>query len=532
MRALVLILTLWSASPLAAQSITEALRLRVEQLHDAGGASVRGTRLARRDAVAHFFQQRGFEPAWRVPVASDQIRRAIAAIEQEGLTPADYHQAVIETLLASGAARTPSDEADLQVLLTDAVAGIVDHVRYGKVSPSTLDRRWNVDPREGAPPLEAELARIAASPSVFDAIAARAPDHFIYRGLKQALARLRALEAGGGWPTVASGASLKPGATDPRVAQVRARLLATGDLPPGSTTAERTYDAALEAAVKRFQDRHRLTADGAIGKATMDAMNVPVRARIEQVRANLERARWVLGGLQNTFLLVNLPAFKVYYIRDGKNVWEARTQIGREARQTPTFRADLRYLVLNPDWTVPPTILAKDVLGGMKQGKNTIKQKGLTIFDRQGRVVDPASIDWQAATGSAFPYTLRQPPGANNALGRVKFVFPNEHAIFLHDTPSRELFSADRRTFSSGCIRVERPLELAARLLDGEGQWTAEKIQKVVDAGGSETVVLERPLPVLIVYWTVSVGASGDLRVARDVYLHDPPLIRALGRRD
>jgi murein L,D-transpeptidase YcbB/YkuD len=533
LRALVLILTLSSASPLAAQSTTEALRLRIEQLHEGGATTIHGARPLRPDAVAHFFQQRGFDLPWRIPSHSDQTRRAILAIEQDGLTPADYHLATIDALLAKGAARSPADEADLQILLTDAVAALLDHVRYGKVRPSTLDRRWNVDPREGTPALESEVARIAESSSIDRALAARAPDHFIYRGLKQALASLRAIDAKGGWPGVATGPPLKPGGTDARVAQVRARLLVGGDLPAPAAAAEQTYEGALEAAVKRFQERHRLAADGVIGRATLEAMNLSVRARIEQVRANLERARWVLGGLRDTFLLVNLPAFKVYYIRDGTNIWESRTQIGREARQTPTFRADMRYLVFNPDWTVPPTILAKDVLAGMKQGKNTIAQKGLTILDRRGRAVDPGSIDWQSATPATFPYTLRQPPGPDNALGRVKFIFPNEHAIFLHDTPSRELFAPDLRTFSSGCIRVERPLELAARLLEQqEGGWTPEKIQNVLDGGVSETVRLERPLPVLIVYWTVSVGVSGELRFARDVYQRDPPLIRALARRD
>jgi murein L,D-transpeptidase YcbB/YkuD len=534
LRAIVFTLSLLSAWPLAAQTATEALRLRVEQLHEGGVTTIRGGRLLQRDAVAHFFQQRGFEPPWRIPAHSDQIRRAILAIEQDGLTPADYHLAAIDALLARGATRTAADEADLQVLLTDAVAALVDHVRYGKVRPSSLDRRWNVDPRDGAPPLESEVARIAGSSSIDGAIAARAHDHFIYRGLKQALASLRAIDAKGGWPVVTAGPSLKPGASDARVAQVRARLLVSGDLPSGSPATETTYDAALEAVVRRFQERHRLTADGAIGRATVDAMNVSARTRIQQVRANLERARWVLGGLQDTFLLVNLPAFKVYFIRGGTNVWESRTQIGRAARQTPTFRADMRYLVFNPDWTVPPTILAKDVLAGMKQGKNTIGQKGLAILDRQGRAVDPAAIDWQSATPATFPYTLRQPPGPDNALGRVKFIFPNEHAIFLHDTPSRELFATDLRTFSSGCIRVERPLELAARLLERQEDWTPEKISQVVGAGASETVLLEQPLPVLIVYWTVSVGASGELRFARDVYGRDAPLIRALGgaRRD
>jgi len=257
-------------------------------------------------------------------------------------------------------------------------------------------------------------------------------------------------------------------------------------------------------------------------------MNVPAEARVQQLRVNLERARWVVGGLSDTFVLVNLPAFKAYVIRDRKNVWEGRTQIGREARQTPTFRADMKYLVFNPDWTVPPTILAQDVLAGMRKGQNTIAKKRLAILDQQGRTVDPASIDWQNATPGNFRYTLRQPPGPDNALGRVKFIFPNQHSIFLHDTPSRELFTSDQRTFSSGCIRVERPLELAAVLLEGQENWTPARIQEVVDSKQSQTVFLTTPLPVLIVYWTVSVGAGGDLRFAKDVYSLDPAVLRAL----
>jgi murein L,D-transpeptidase YcbB/YkuD len=289
------------------------------------------------------------------------------------------------------------------------------------------------------------------------------------------------------------------------------------------------YDLQLESAVKLFQERHRLAPDGAIGTATVEAMNVSPAARADQIRVNLERARWVINGLSNSFLLVNLPAFKVYFIRDGRNIWETRTQIGREVRPTPTFRADMRYLVFNPDWTVPPTILAKDVIGGFRKGQNPIARKHLTVLDRNGRVVDPSTIDWKSATPRTFPYVLRQPPGADNALGRVKFIFPNAYSIFLHDTPSRELFSADLRTFSSGCIRIERPLELAALLLEGRDGWNAERIEEAVNEGKPQTVVLREAVPVLIVYWTVSVGASGELRFARDVYGHDAPLLRALG---
>jgi len=184
--------------------------------------------------------------------------------------------------------------------------------------------------------------------------------------------------------------------------------------------------------------------------------------------------------------------------------------------------------VFNPDWTVPPTILAQDVLGGMRKGENTIARKRLTILDRQGRPVDPATIDWANATRANFPYTLRQSPGPDNALGRVKFIFPNEHSIFLHDTPSQELFGSDKRTFSSGCIRVENALEFATVLLDGDGRWNRQLIDEAIASGKTETVFLKEPLPVLIVYWTVSVGASGELRFARDVYGRDDPVLRAL----
>ena len=504
---------------------TEALRARVEQIHAAPGTSVGGERLLQPDAVAHFFEKRGFEAAWRLPSGGEQIAQAIRVIERDGLDPADYHAGAIDTL-AQRASSSPAAAIDLQILLTDAVAALVDQVRYGKVKPVSLDPRWNVDPRAGTPPLEEVLARVAAAPDAAAAIEGLKPGHFIYTGLKRALADMRA-HAKAGWPTVPAGATLKPGATDARVAAVRRRLLATGDLPADSPPEATLYDDALEAAVKRFQERHRLNPDGAIGRATLEAMNVSPADRVNQIRVNLDRVRWVIRGLDESFLLVNLPSFKAYLIRDGKNVWEARTQVGREARQTPLFRADIRYLVFNPDWTVPPTILAQDVLAPMRAGQNAIARKGLTILDRQGRAVPPSSIDWANATPRNFPYTLRQPPGPNNALGRVKFVFPNEHTVFLHDTPSQELFAADQRTFSSGCIRVEQALDLARLLLEPQG-WTPEQIQATLDAGTSETVFLKEALPILIVYWTVSVGASGELRFARDVYQRDQRLLRAL----
>jgi murein L,D-transpeptidase YcbB/YkuD len=511
-------------------TIENTIRLRVEQARLLPAVGVRGARLLQPEAVARFFEARAFRAPWRLPAGAQQMLSAVRASELDGLTPTDYHLTAITAAL-DAYTTSPSTETagDLQVLIADAAAALIDHVRYGRVRPSSLDKRWNVDPRVGAPALDVALDELARASAIDAGIEAQKPTHFIYTGLKQALARMRTVAGSGGWPAVAAGAAIKPGAKDARLATIRKRLRVTGELADAAPGDDTAYDAGLESAVKNFQVHHRLTDDGVIGKATIDAMNITAEARVRQLRVNLERARWVVAGLSDTFLLVNLPAFKAYLIRDRKNIWEARTQIGREARQTPTFRADLKYLVFNPDWTVPPTILAQDVLAGMRKGQNTIAKKRLTILDQQGLAVDPASIDWQNATPGNFRYTLRQLPGPDNALGRIKFIFPNQYSIFLHDTPSRELFASDQRTFSSGCIRVEHPLDLAAVLLEGQDNWNPTRIQEAVDSAQSQTVFLKTPLPVLIVYWTVSVGATGDLRFAKDVYSLDPAVLRALG---
>jgi murein L,D-transpeptidase YcbB/YkuD len=489
---------------------------------------VHGESLLQSRAVVAFYRARGSRRVWSTPAASQEIIESIRGIERDGLTPADYHLDSLESLTRQRESTpTPSLEADMDLLLTDAVASMLDHVRYGRVLPVTLDPGWNVNPREGTPPLEKELEKIASAPSPSQAIEAAKPQHFIYKGLVGALARLREIQAQGGWPTVPSGTAIAPGISDPRLPVIRARLAKSGELSSSATGDSLSYDDELRKAVELFQSRHRIDPDGTIDGATIEAMNVSVPVRIEQARANIERSRWAIGGLADDFVLVNLPAYKVYLIRGGKNVWETRSQIGRDVRMTPTFRADMRTVVFNPDWTVPPTILAQDVLKGMRKGDN-FARKGLEILDKNNHKVDPASIDWAKATPRNFPYTLRQPPGEDNALGQVKFLFPNPFSIYLHDTPHRDEFASDQRTFSSGCIRIQHPLELAEILLSGQDGWTHEKIQQVVATDDMQNVTLEHPLPVLIVYWTVSVGASGEIRCMRDVYGLDPPLIAAL----
>jgi murein L,D-transpeptidase YcbB/YkuD len=350
------------------------------------------------------------------------------------------------------------------------------------------------------------------------------PRNAFYRNLKGALAEYRALAAAGGWPSVPAGSTLAPGMSDARVPALRARLAATGDLDSVETAAaDDVYDGATVEGVRRFQARHGLEQDGAVGPATLAALNVPVEARIEQMRVNLERARWVLGDLGDDFLVVNVAGFRLYVVRRNEIVWTTRVQVGQPYRRTPIFVATLSYLVFNPTWTVPPTILRRDILPAVRNDVGYLASRNIDVIDDSGMVVDAMTVDW---SGSTFPYRFVQRPGPNNALGRVKFMFPNEHFVYLHDTPSRDLFDRESRAFSSGCIRVEDPLELA-RLVLRRG-WDEQRIDDVVAAGRTETVTLDDPISVLLLYWTAEADVAGRVFFNADVYARDAEVSSAL----
>jgi murein L,D-transpeptidase YcbB/YkuD len=285
----------------------------------------------------------------------------------------------------------------------------------------------------------------------------------------------------------------------------------------------------LAAAVRAFQARHRLPDDGVVGPGTLAELNVPVEARILQIRINLERARWVLHEtIPGDFVVVDVAGFEAAYIRDREPIWRARIQVGRPYRQTPIFRSKIDHVVFNPTWTVPPGILAKDILPAVRRDAGYLAHKGLDVIDRSGRKVDSAGIDWPRQSARSFPYVLRQEPGPDNALGRVKIGFPNPYAVYLHDTPSKALFEESARAFSSGCIRVEQPLELARLLLNDPREWDARAIDEVVTAGKTRTVRLRQPVPVLLMYWTIDPNVPGRTVFKRDPYGRDARLAQAL----
>jgi murein L,D-transpeptidase YcbB/YkuD len=250
--------------------------------------------------------------------------------------------------------------------------------------------------------------------------------------------------------------------------------------------------------------------------------------RVDQIRVNLERGRWVLNNLDPTSVVVNIAGFTLYVLRGGGVIWSTRVQVGTAARRTPVFRDTIDHIVFNPTWTVPPTIVAQDLLPGLRRDPMHAERKGLKVIDRRGRIVDPRTVAWEGVTPSALPYSFRQEPGPNNALGRVKIMFPNPHMVYLHDTPAQEKFDRADRTFSSGCVRVEHPLDLAEILLADPVQWNRRAVDSVVATGVLTTVRLERRVPVMLLYWTAWVGDDGGVAFRRDVYGRDRRILRGL----
>jgi len=520
-----------SAAP--GDTVQQAIATEVQALGNGDPVTVEGEPLASRIVLPALYKANNNNPLWSNPNAIDQLLTAIRTIDREGLVPADYHLAALEVLqqrIASGEdAASPQRAADFDLLLTDALVRLGYHLAFGKVDPEALDPDWNMRRQLEKSDAVSRLGKAIRNGQINALLDSLRPTLPSYARLISALQEYRRIAANGGWRSVPEGPSLKPGMIDPRVVALRHRLVASGDFS-GDKTDSPDFDAPLEVAVRHFQRRHGLTVDGIAGKATLAAMNVPVERRIAQIRANLERARWVLHDLPAEFVLVDIAGFNVRFYRDNRMIWETRAVVGRPARMTPAFKSRITYLEVNPTWTVPPTILTEDVLPAVKRNPRYLQDKNMRVIDRQGHDVDPAGIDWSRYRGSNFPYMIRQDPGPENALGRIKFMFPNTHAVYLHDTPSKQLFNRTERTFSSGCIRIENPYRFAELLLDGDPKWNRERVIEAVDSLKTQPIRLRKPVEVILLYWTVDMDKNGEVLFKQDIYDRDPPIIRALGK--
>lgn len=489
-------------------------------------ASPRHQRVDVNRAVIDFYAQRSFRPAWTSGIDAAQLLKSLGDTQADGLDPRDFRIDDLARAEASmrAAATTPAQRAMFDIAATHTYITALLQLRRGKVDPSRLEIHWNFDPVDVDPREDVKV--------FFDAIethdVARAfdqapPQNAIYGRLREGLAQLRRVRDSGGWPLIAAGQVLKPGVADVSVAVLRARLIAGGYLDAQMARGI-DYDETVTAAVKKFQTEQYLPVDGAVGGATLAALNIPIEARIDQVRVNMERARWLLYKLQGTFVVVDIAGYKVALYRNGKAIWRSRVQVGKPFRSTPVFQSEITYITFNPTWTVPPTILNSDILPKVLKNPHYLDANLIRVLDKQGAVVDPSTIDWHNPHG----ITLRQDAGPDNSLGQVVIRFPNDYAVYLHDTPHRDLFAQSRRATSSGCIRVENPLQLVELLFNDPIRWSAAAIQAKLANGKTENISLPVKVPVLLAYWTVDLSDDGRVAFKPDVYGHDYAVLRAL----
>jgi murein L,D-transpeptidase YcbB/YkuD len=511
--------------------IGQAIQLALEPLQSSFPPLLTSRKHQRVDVsrvVMDFYSHRNFRAAWTDGRDVTQLLKSLNETEIDGLAPMDFRVTELAQaqLAIQATAPTPAQLAAFDLAATRTYITALLQLRRGKVDPARLDFHWNFDP-VGVDPREDVNSFFAAleGHDVARAFAQAPPQEAVYRSMRVALAQLRQIRDAGGWPKVTEGQSLKPGMDGVAVTQLRARLEAGGYLEPQK--GKRTdYDDKVIAAVKKYQAEQYLGADGVAGAATLAALNVSVEARIDQVRVNMERARWLLYKLQGTFVVVDIAGYKVALYRDGQPVWRSRVQVGKPFRSTPVFQSEITYVTFNPTWTVPPTILVQDMLPKIQQNSGYLAANRIRALDREGNVLDPSGIDWYNARG----ITLRQDAGPENSLGQVVIRFPNDYAIYLHDTPHRELFARSMRATSSGCIRVENPLQLVELLFNDPVRWNSEGIQKQLANGKTENIKLPVKVPVLLAYWTVDLSNDGRVTFKPDVYGYDSPVLRRLNR--
>ena len=490
--------------------------------------------------LARFYERRTFRPAWMDPegrfAQAQDLVDAIQRCSFQGLQPDVYHLPAIEALRVeieggrnAGGSVDPEVLSDLDLLLTDAFLMYGSHLLSGRVDPETIDPRRVVSSRETD---LAELLQAALETNqVNAALEALLPKHPGYAGLRQALLEHRGIMEKGGWPSVPGGPTLHPGERGRRVAAMRARLAASGDLDGSEEGDPELFDNCLEGAVRRFQRRHGLAVDGVVGPATLAALNVPLRERVRQIELNMERWRWLADDLGTRYILVNTADFMLEVVEQGKRVLAMRVVAGRKASRTPVFSGRMTDLVLNPYCHVPHKLAVRDMLPRIKKDPAYLDRKGIRVFESWEDLapeLQPETIDWSGITKHNFSFKFRQDSGPSNALGRVKFMFPNKFAVYLHDTPARYMFRRSQRDFSSGCIRVERPIDLAEYVLRGDPNWTREEILARIKDGKSRIVWLPESIPVHVLYWTAWVEGEGILHFRRDVYARDGPLDTAL----
>ena len=477
--------------------------------------------------LACIYSELGVKSLWVSPDGPGEKAAALfntlRSADLEGLNPADYG---IHEINDYWKRRQPADLAQLDLLLTTGLIIYVNDCLAGHIRPTINDATRFVSAHEDLVDPAAFVTAALSAPDTSAYLDQLVPQHQPYRNLRAALKHYRKLAAKGGWPIIPNGKTLHPGDTDIRIPFIWQLLTLTGDLLPDDKQAPDKYDMSMVDAVEHFQFRHGLATDGLVGKKTLVAMNTPVEKRIWQIALNLARWRWKDKELGDKYILVDIAGFALQGVNKGRIVIDMPVIVGKPHHKTPIFSDNIKYIDINPFWNIPPSIATKEILPELRDDPDYLKKNNIRLFsgwNENDPELDPDQIDWHTTTERDISrYKLRQAPGPLNALGTIKFVFPNTFNVYLHDTPDRELFTLTDRAFSHGCIRVADPLRLAEFILDGQKKnWNLQSISDIVTSEKRTVIHLDTRLPIHITYQTALVDKHGYLHFSKDLYGRD-----------
>ena len=479
-------------------------------------------------ALERFYDARDFHPAWAGNAAAERARAAaltaLAMASEHGLDPSDY--------AVPGMAERPwpvSAEAAAQsdTLLTDAFLRYMRDLRLGRTAPAAVYQDVDL-PAQSYDPVPA-LQRALAVGDLQPLLADLPPPGLSYAALKTALGRYRALAVGGGWPQLPPGATFDAYAGDGRALLLRRRLaIEDPDLSP---TPAPTRPDDLDQAIRRYQARNGLDVDGRVGARTLASLNVTARQRVDQIRANMERWRWLPRRFEDRYVTVNVADAQLEVIEKGVPRLASRIVVGDRRHPSPMFRAMATEVTANPPWNVPSSIARAEILPRLRRDPNYLRTENMVLLN--GPLGDPhgLAVNWRAVSGARFPYRIQQLPSPRNALGAIKLELPNRFDVYLHDTPAKGLFARADRALSHGCIRVQQILPLASVALTGDATQGIAALQEAIASAETQHLVLPHPLPIYVLYWTAVANADGTVGFRDDIYHRDERLLAVLDQR-
>ena len=518
---------------------SEIIRFRIETDPPGEKLKIRGNSLWSTDQIINFYTDRYFAEVWSkdgiLTELAYELRFEIKQSQFDGLNPKDYNLSEIEPFFQSfesnkknGIANNPGDLADLDLLLSDAFFHLASHLEIGKVDPSIIDKDWEISRKDPVFNYSELLSKAIAEGQIRQNLEMLYPKFSIYKKGREVIRVLVDEEKKDtlNWKKVKISKSIKVGESNNDIPVLRERLQFWGILDSYEFYDPKLYDSVMMNAVKDFQGLNGMEIDGVIGNMTVAAMNDSPQDRIDKARVNMERLRWLPDTVKNAeFILVNIANFQLDYIKNLDTLVSERVIVGKKYHESPIFMAEMSYIVFSPYWNIPYSITKSEIIPSVRKNANYISAKNMEVVTTSGKVVDPSTIDW---TSKSFPYLVRQKPGPGNSLGLVKFMFPNKHNVYIHDTNARSLFANDDRARSHGCIRIQNPDVFAKVLLREDPTWTMDKIHESMNQTQEQVVKLNRNIPVVLVYLTFWADSKGKAHFREDIYDRDAPILAAL----